>query len=350
MTISEYLLTAPYYLLWKTDKLLSTKSPLIDFYIGELMDYHVMKPIMRHFPSARVVAKNFSVRSALRKEGVDAVLWPTLPDVVIMARHALHEYPIRNVIKIGMSHGTYMFKNFIAAKKYNAFARYMLTSQEVVEMGKKTGIHSAVAIGYPKLDQAFNGQITASDLNELRRSLQLDPSKPTILFSATWDKSGMSAIGRWHDRVDELTSKYNILVTLHPFMSAGYINSIKNKSGIHYVDNDNDVPYLMLADLLVSDTSSIIAEFCAFNKPIVTFRVEKAKRLSGSIKELIASISVPVDSFDQLPEAIDQALTNDQLAPARESANKRFYLALDGQASTRAANEIRNILKEHGFS
>lgn len=344
------MLTAPYYFFWKTDKLLTAKHPIIDFYIGELMDYHIMKPIISQFPSARVVARNFKVRSGLRKYGINAVMWPTLPDVVIMARHALHEYPIQNVIKIGMSHGTYMFKNFIAAKKYNAFARYMLTSQEVVDAGKETGITSAVAIGYPKLDQAFNGEITASDLNQLRQRLKLNPSKPTLLFSATWDKSGMSAISRWHDRVDELAGKYNILVTLHPFMSASYVNSIKNKSGIHYVDNDNDIPYLMLADVLVSDTSSIIAEFCAFNKPIITFRVEKAKRLNESIKELIGSISVPIDSFDQLPEAIEEALHNDQLAPARETANKRFYYALDGNAGTRAVKEIRNVLKEHGFS
>jgi hypothetical protein len=349
MKLSEYLLTGPYYFSWKVKKLFDSAPPVIDFYIGEMMDYFIMKPIIRKFPEARIVAKNFTIRKELEQLGVEVILWPSFPDVVIMARHAMHEFPIDNVIKIGMAHGVYQFKRFIKAKKYNVFQRFFMTSEDHLAMGEKIGIECGVAIGCPKLDQAFNGEVDDSYLNELRDSLQLDSSKPTIMFSATWDKSGMSSIDRWHERIDELAEAYNVMVTLHPFMSQHYRDSILAKKNIRYIESYNTVPYLMLADLLVSDTSSIIGEFCAFNKPIVTFRVDSGKRLTEEIKELIGSISVVVDTFDEAKTAIEQSLKNDRLGQAREAANKKFFYALDGQAADRAAEEIKKVLQEHNL-
>jgi CDP-glycerol glycerophosphotransferase (TagB/SpsB family) len=221
-----------------------------------------------------------------------------------------------------------------------------MTSPEHVALGEKVGIKSGVAIGYPKLDQAFNGEISQTDLKKLRQKMRFDESKPTLLFSSTWDKSGMSAIDIWHERVEELASKYNVMVTVHPFMSAYYKDSLKAKSKVHFIEDNNIIPYLMLADVLVSDTSSIIAEYCAFNKPIVTFKVEKGKRLRDEIKSLIASISVSVSSFEEIDQTVAYSLKHDTLATAREAANEKFFYALDGKASDRAAIEIMKVINQ----
>jgi hypothetical protein len=349
MKLSEYLLTTPYYLFWKVKKLFHSGEPVIDFYIGEMMDYFIMKSVIRKFPQSRVVAKNASIKKELESLGVATISWPSFPDVVIMARHAMHEFPIDNVLKIGMAHGVYQFKRFIKAKKYNFFQRFFMTSQEHLLMGEKIGIQCGVAIGCPKLDQAFNGEIDDNYLEALKASLNLDPAKPTVMFSATWDKSGMSAIRLWHERIEELSDTYNVMVTLHPFMSKRYTDSLRNKKSIFYIDSYNTVPYLMLADVLVSDTSSIIGEYCAFNKPIVSFKVETGTRLTEDIKELIGSISVSVQSFDEAKTAIEKSLKNDRLGAAREAANKKFFYALDGKASDRAAEEIVKVLQENNL-
>ncbi len=310
-----------------------------------MMDYFIMKPIIRRFPSSRIVAKNKTIRKELELLGVKTLSWPSFPDVVVMARHAMHEFPIKNVVKVGMNHGPYIFKDFIGAKKYNAFHRFLMTSPEHVALGEKVGIKSGVAIGYPKLDQAFNGEITEATQDVLRKSLHFDPEKPAILFSSTWDKSSMSAIDIWHSRVEELSSSYNVMVTVHPFMSDHYKESLKAKHNISYIESSNIIPYLMLADVLISDTSSIIAEYCSLDKPIVTFRVDTGKRLKTEIKDLIATISTSVTSFEEMETAITLSLKNDMLTHARQAANKRFFLALDGKAAERAAAEILDVLK-----
>ncbi|WP_416866166.1 MAG: CDP-glycerol glycerophosphotransferase family protein [Imperialibacter sp.] len=349
MKLSEYLLTSPYYLFWKVKKLFDPSDPVIDFYIGEMMDYFIMEPVIRKFPQSRIVAKNAHIKKELESLGVAAISWPSFPDVVIMARHAMHEFPIDNVIKIGMAHGVYQFKKFIKAKKYNVFQRFFMTSQEHMLMAEKIGVKCGVAIGCPKLDQAFNGEIDDAYLEELKTSLHLDPAKPTVMFSATWDKSGMSAIHLWHERIEELSDTYNVMVTLHPFMSKRYTDNIRGKKSIIYIDSYNTVPYLMLADVLVSDTSSIIGEYCAFNKPIVSFKVDTGTRLTEDIKELISSISISVQSFDEAKIAIEKSLSNDTLGAARKAANKKFFYALDGKAADRAAEEIVKVLQENNL-
>ncbi len=347
MKVSEYFLTFPYYVTWHTQKLFKAGAPTIDFYIGEVMDYYVMLGVIKRMPQARIVAKNFKVRRELKEKNIDSILWPTFPDVVIMARHALHEYPIKNVLKIGMNHGPYIFKDMIKAKKYNAFRYFFMSSQEEVDLGVKAGVVSGVTVGYPKLDPAFNGDITPGQLRNLGTQLKLDPSKKNILFSATWDKSGMSAIHMWYNRLEPLKERYNILVTLHPFMSESYRKAIEANKSVVYIKDANNIPYLMLADVLVSDTSSIIAEFCSLDKPIVTFKVNTGKRLKKEIVDLISSVSISIESFGQLEPALEEALTNDRLQPQRAIANQRFFSSLDGKASERAAKMISDVIAEH---
>jgi CDP-glycerol glycerophosphotransferase (TagB/SpsB family) len=132
-------------------------------------------------------------------------------------------------------------------------------------------------------------------------------------------------------------------------MSKRYKDGIRNKKSIFYIDSYNTVPYLMLADVLISDTSSIIGEYCAFNKPIVSFKVDTGTRLTEDIKELISSISISVQSFDEAKIAIEKSLNNDTLGGAREAANKKFFYALDGKAADRAAEEIVKVLQENNL-
>jgi len=58
--------------------------------------------------------------------------------------------------------------------------------------------------------------------------------------------------------------------------SGRYVRTLRRMKGIHFVEDPDILPYLILADCLIGDTSSIIAEFCALDKPIVTFSVPAA--------------------------------------------------------------------------
>ena len=268
-----------------------------------------------------------------------------MPDVLLMARHAAYRFPEPKIKKIGFRHGAYHFKKFAGTKAYQAFDCFFVTSQAEVALAHSLGIGNTTAIGFPKLDPAFDNSITAADLEALRRKLQLNPEKSTVLFSSTWDKSGMSAVSLWLMQLPAAAEKYNVLVTLHPFMSQKIVRKIKRIRSVHLITDPDVLPYMLLADVMISDMSSIIAEFCALNKPIITFQVPSARRTEAEIVDLLKKISIRIadaaELFPALAHCLDQP---DELAAARMVANNLMFDALDGLAGQRAAAHIRQLL------
>lgn len=349
MVLSQYLIQYPYRAIWHGLRTLK-KNPKVVFYCADYLDYVVFGPVQKVLPSIPVVAKSKRVQHELRKHNIVCSLWPAFPEAVIMARHALHKFPEPGIVKIGLRHGAYHFKEFIKAKRYNAFDLYLMTSQKEVELAEKMGIHVAKVVGFPKLDPAFDGSYSKKCLDALRNKIAFNPQKPILIFSATWDQSGMSAIDKWCKQLGELTDHYNILVTVHPWTSKHFVNIIKQTPKVYFIPDKNVLPYLMLADIMIADTSSIIAESCALNKPIITFKVPGSSRSTPEVRRIIADISIQIDNFEEIHNAIKQCLEKpNEKSDQRRRANKTFFLKLDGKAGKRAAIEIKKLLKERNI-
>ncbi len=204
-----------------------------------------------------------------------------------------------------------------------------------------------MAIGYPKLDRAFDGSISQSQLDQLAESLGIVRSKPTILFTATWDQSGISAIARWYDQLETLTPDYNVLVTVHPWTSERLIKRIKETPGVLFVVGYDILPHIMLSDVCVGDTSSVLGECCALDKPLITFRVKNNKRTVPHVIEMIMDISWRIDTVTELFTVIPQALEQpDKHKEQRAKANQMMFDTLDGKAGKRAADVILGYFPE----
>lgn len=349
MVFSQYVIQIPYRSIWHILRKFR-KNPKVIFYCADVLDYVVFEPVQKHLPLIPVVAKNKRVQHELKRHHIVSSVWPAFPQAVIMARHALHKFPESSMIKIGLRHGAYHFKRLIKAKKYNAFDLYLMTSKREVEVAEKMGIHGAKATGFPKLDPAFDGTYSAKRLDALRKKIISDPQKPILIFTSTWDQSGMSAIAEWVARLGELTGRYNILVTVHPWTSKHFVDVIKQTPGVYFISDKNVLPYLMLADMMIADTSSIIAEFCALNKPIITFNVPERNRSTPEVRKIIADMSIRIDRFEDLDHAIEQCLEKpDEKSEQRRRANEIFFLKLDGKAGERAATEIETLLRERNI-
>lgn len=342
MIFAYYLYKYPYKLAWHVYKLFK-KNPGIVVFCADPVDYIVLEPVLKHLPQLEVVVKNRKTARYLKKREIKFKRMPCFPRAVLMCRHATHKFPEEKIIKIGFRHGAFHFKEFANARYYNAFDVYFMTSQKEVEEAKAKGIRSARSIGFPKLDPIFNGTINAARIEAARQKANIDRAKKTIVFTATWDKSGMSAIHKWIGHIVDFASNYNVLVTVHPWMSRRYVQQLKNTKGIFFIDDPDILPYLILADVLIGDTSSIIAEFCALDKPIVTFKVDETKRTVPGIARLLEDISIQLESVDQLKNAIEHCLNNpDVKSEARQKANRMMFDQLDGQAGRRAAEVIKD--------
>lgn len=323
-----------------------SNEQIVDFYCDNITDYICFKKLLKEYPQIRVVAKNKTLKEKLSSYGVSAITYPSYPDVVIMCRHSTWRYPLARIKKIGMRHGPYHFKDFIKTDYYNQFDLFMFTSPTEAKQAEDRGIKNGVGVGFPKIDDAFDGSINQKDLDILQEKLKLRQDKKTIIFSATWSKSNYSAINKWYYRLGEIADKYNILVTVHEWTPDQIKDTIKETSNITYIEDKEILPFLMISDLMVGDISSIIAEFMALDKKVITYKIPVGGRISQEIIQMLDETSYRVDTFESMSKAIDIALNSHDIhKEKRHYYNERMFGKLDGKAHLRAKQEIDKILR-----
>lgn len=344
MVFSYYLYKYPYKVGWYLANLFR-KNKQISFYCADPLDYDMFLPIMKFLPNVTIIAKNSKTKEYLKKKDVPYLSMPSFPILVIMARQTPYKFPVNKIVKIGFDHGLYQFKRWTSSKNYNGFDIYFVSSSDQVRIANSMGINTVKAIGYPKLDKAFNGTLNEKALLSIKNELGIDSKKETLLFTTTWDVANLSAIEKWIDQLDKLSMKYNILVTVHTWTKDKYKEKLKLNKKIIFLEEMDATIYLMIADVLIGDYSSIIGEFCAFNKPIITFKVPDSERTIPEIQELLKEISLQINDKEELENAIKLSIDNpNDKAANRDRANKILFYALDGQAGIRAAEEIKSYL------
>lgn len=344
MTPAYYIYKYPYKFGWYIAKLFKKNRSLV-FYCADPLDYEMFLPIKKYLNNVDIVAKNKKTRDYLTKIGIKYLKMPVFPKAVIMARHAPYKFAVNQIVKIGFDHGLYQFKRWTSPENYNRFNAYFVSSEEQVKIAKSIGILTTKAIGYPKLDNAFNGIYNENYLNKLKKELNINPAKSTIIFTSTWNVDGLSALDKWIDRVGELSEKYNVLVTVHTWTEKSKIEKLKSTNGIIFLDKFDVTPFIMISDVFIGDYNSLIGEACALDKPIITFKVPESKRSIKEITQMIESISLRINDFDEIENAILRSVKNpSEKSKAREVANKTMYLALDGKAGERASFEIQKLI------
>ncbi len=131
--------------------------------------------------------------------------------------------------------------------------------------------HFVVAqTGWPKLDPLFRDDGGASAA--LRAPAQ---GRPVILFGSTFTER-LSAAPHLHDQIaaDIARGDRYWLLTLHPKCSEELFARYRALAGSNaaFVEPEQVMAAQRAADVLVSDTSSIVSEFVVQHKPVVTFR------------------------------------------------------------------------------
>ena len=250
-----------------------------------------------------------------------------------MARHSLHKFPEKKIIKIGIKHGIYHFKTFISAKKFNKFDLYFMTSEYENNEAKQIGIINSISGSFPKLDDLFD----ENEINKFKL-IKNKYNKKILLFTATWDKSGVSAIEKWYDKLNNFTDEYEVFVTLHHWVSQNYIKKIKENKNINLITDYNLNKYLFIADVLIGDTSSIIGEFAALEKPIITFKIEAKGRLKENIINMLDDITYRITDVDEIKPILNKIWItgNEKLSNFPKYKNILFDLPLGNAGKQRA--------------
>jgi hypothetical protein len=186
-------------------------------------------------------------------------------------------------------------------------------------------------VGMPKTDCLVDGSIQRDVVLE---SLSLDRSRPTVLYAPTWSPaSSLNSMGI--DLVRGLLERpVNVLVKLHDRSLdmrerysggvdwAGTLQGIlRGHPGVIAPSHDIS-PYLVAADLLITDHSSAGFEFLLLDRPIV--RIHRPEllataRVHADYVTLLTSVSQSVETLPDALAAVDAGLAN----PGRHSDERR---------------------------
>ncbi|NQV14049.1 CDP-glycerol glycerophosphotransferase family protein [bacterium] len=134
--------------------------------------------------------------------------------------------------------------------------------------------------GYPKVDNLVSLKI---DRDDLCKQFSLNSDKPIVLFAPSWGGKKNSEAGIHN--VKHLSGLSNLIIVPH---SADY--SYAKKYGAIRPGAGNINQFLHLADVVVSDISSVLAEASILDKPVVQLKLlrypgcfpEPDKRSSGT--------------------------------------------------------------------
>lgn len=165
------------------------------------------------------------------------------------------------------------------------------TTNKFNQLADKHGYFDVIETGWPKLDGLFTSP-------KYHWGEQQD--KPTILFAPTFSPA-LTAAPALFDEISRLSREKNWqwLVKFHPKMDPLWIEKYRELSSDNLkVVDDCDVSHvLQTADIMVSDTSSIIGEFALLGKPAVTLNNSQP-----------GDYLIDIQEADTLEAAIEQAL------------------------------------------
>ena len=220
-------------------------------------------------------------------------------------------------------------------------------------------------IGLPKLDWYFQGRYR--DRAELLRRWGLNPDRPTVLFAPTYKPTCMYEV---KDAIFAATeNRYNLIVKLHHYSWMGKyaphrqhrIFERRVKKYPHSVllppSEYNIVPYMAVADTLVSEASSTVFDFLALRTTGIIYDLPSDRLLHSDgqplltedNREFLKGAFVHVGAPDRLGAAIEQALNPTPAMRAAADEQRAYYFhGLDGRASQRLKDRIEELLAEGG--
>jgi hypothetical protein len=206
-----------------------------------------------------------------------------------------HIYPKgpKNSFKIILDHAMCSAKFLYHPKQfYENYDLYFVTgklNEEKVMMAiDKFGLQNKITVfkaGYPKLDKLLRGEMLSR--NETLHKFGLNPLQKTILYAPSWE-DGLSMREFGIDMVRTLLQDktLNVIVKPHPCLLVSHEDSnyefytgginwcerfreFSNNSNFVFIDSYIIDELLVIADIMVSDISSVSLEFLVLNKQVI---------------------------------------------------------------------------------
>ncbi|MEN3338956.1 MAG: hypothetical protein V7647_2632 [Acidobacteriota bacterium] len=212
-------------------------------------------------------------------------------------------------------------------------------------------------VGMPKSDCLVDGSLSRNTVLEAHG---MDPARTTVLYAPTWTRfSSLNTMGE--EIVQRLVDAgYQVLVKLHDnsldpaFVNSGGVDWVARLTPIlargdgHLIEAADASPWLVAADVLVTDHSSIGFEYLLLDRPLIRISVPdliKEANVGTDYVTLIAGASTTVETPSGLIGAVEHAIAN----PAHLSGARRALAAElfhdPGKATDHATRELYALIE-----
>jgi CDP-glycerol glycerophosphotransferase (TagB/SpsB family) len=185
--------------------------------------------------------------------------------------------PAENIgVSVQIFHGVSFRNRAIRSENLNYDVFFMIgpyMRQKFSEAGLLTQDDPrAVLIGFPKTDPLLNGKLNRA---ALLAQYELDDRRPVLLYAPTGEAhNSLETMGESVIRRLSATHKYNLLLKPHDHPKMKHIDwfarlACLENAHTRLVRDFDVIPLLFLADLLITDASSVANEYTLLNRPIV---------------------------------------------------------------------------------
>jgi hypothetical protein len=314
------------------------------FYIAKFYSIPIIKPLVDYLEKNKTDEYAFLVSQKVNSRLIEEKIWQNeriftniqdgkmfqpdfclspgnyvdfrLPGIKVEIFHGIgiekeSHYQIRHFFDVYLTSGPIVTKRFLGLqKKY----KYFLVRET----------------GWPKMDY-----IMTYPAEKIREKYGFEKAKKIILYAPTFSKklqSGEDIL----PIIPEIMKKNEIwLIKFHEFMDKSLISEFEKLANpnLQIVNTYDITPYLYVSDVMISDTSSVLYEFMALDKPVITFRTSKRK-----------DKGINIQNPSELRPALDRILSNpEEHKNVRKRHMEEVNPYLDGKIAERVFTTLVKI-------
>jgi CDP-glycerol glycerophosphotransferase (TagB/SpsB family) len=305
------------------------------------------------------------VETSLEAEGLATTRQRNGYDVVITGDIFRDASEYGDALLCFVNHGTGMKTILYRLLERHKDTRYIIfvegeyRRRKINEFGV-LGSSEVFVVGYPKLDPIFRGRFGRE---QVMRQWRLDPGKKTVLFAPTYKPTCIKDI---REKILPATIGYNLIIKLHHYSWRGkyaphwhhkmYERAVGfyNHARLIPPDEHSILPFIHVADTMISEASSTIFEFLALGKVGIIFDLDcdRLKHHDGmplldeDNRRFLDGAFVHINSPEQIRGAIRKALSpSADMRKSIERYRRELFYRLDGNASDRIVDTIQELIR-----